>query len=728
MFIANNKIKSKNGMQSLKAELVKGDILLTYFTAGKSLVFSYAEMMKYTAGKPWSLKREKFSFIKFGNNGKTLLILGIGNFLKTRTEFIFKGDMLACSVEWEVMQNVKNASVAFVLKIKYDIKTEKVTLPMNIYNNNPAVEADRVAPHFARRIGESFIEEETRYPVPCANVEWIENGKTLFVSLFSIPNSGAYEWTLGVNRPDKSGVELVAASGIVSFNGKKDKNYGAKNESVHIESGYNNFKCGNKIKKDFVIRFGEPESAGQGFRDIIKTGYEIFRPKTTPALTLDEVVKLKALALNERWHEEKHSAGFLTVTPDNIYLRRPYYLWGWTGQSFRLAYCSAKLGIETKRKELVERAVKCAEFFLKESSTRIKGLHYNRYLIEEQKWEGEKHFPEERLSSRALGETFWNFSKLILLFQENGIKVPIEWLDSLYAAAGFFISKNALLPEGIPPIMWLNDGSPAKKEVNSSGTACIGAVLGAYKVSKNKKYLKAAEKMLEKYWKIGGDKFDTPFSKATLDAGCEDKEAAVPFFVSACDLYYITCKQKYKRWAEISGDWLLTWVYFWHTGFRKGSICEAHKFITTGWPSVSVENQHLDVFFPAHEMYEFGRKTKNKIFASMGKTIFEAWSHGISKGTGDWFFDKPGRQGEQFFQTKWSFNKNLETYPKKVKEHFRRFGYMGAKFGAQGWRGGYNPWDTSWIIAMVLEAALSFKYKKSAAVMSKVNIKRNPVK
>ena len=49
---------------------------------------------------------------------------------------------------------------------------------------------------------------------------------------------------------------------------------------------------------------------------------------------------------------------------------------------------------------------------------------------------------------------------------------------------------------------------------------------------------------------------------------------------------------------------------------------------------------------------------------------------------------KPAVQGEQFFQT-----------------NFRQ-----GPFDQTAWRGGFNRWNPSWIIALVLQAALQFRY------------------
>ena len=65
-----------------------------------------------------------------------------------------------------------------------------------------------------------------------------------------------------------------------------------------------------------------------------------------------------------------------------------------------------------------------------------------------------------------------------------------------------------------------------------------------------------------------------------------------------------------------------------------------------------------------------------------------AWSHGIVRYPGDWNLVTPGEQSEQFFQTN----------------------YMQGPFEQTIWRGGTNVWNPVWIVALVLSAALSFKY------------------
>jgi hypothetical protein len=704
------RVESADGRQALEADRVEKDVCLTLASAGLRLGLRFSSLMRASFARPWDYRAADLSQVTSELRDGTLRVAGRSDKLEAAAQFEFRGNLLHCACSWQARESLKDAGVALVIEIEHDMDTERVTLPMSIYNGNPSIDPATIAPRFPRAAGASFVEEESRFPIPCANVEWVEAGRSRFVSLFTIPDDADTPWTLGVHRPDTKHLCIMAASGSVSFNGTKDENYGSKNRNVRVESGYHELPRGRTIAKSFIIRLDVPEQEGWGFRDIVRSGYEAFRPRVSPALTLDEVLELKTTALSERWNESDSAPGFLCVAPDNVYRSPPYYLWGWTGQSFKMALCSARAGFETVRPELVRRATRCVEFFLEGSGTRTKGLHYNRYVLDKKKWLGDEDFPEDRLSSRALGETFWNLSRLILLFTQKTQEVPAPWVTALRDAAEFFLDSRHLLAEGIPPSMWYGDGRPTSGAVSSAGTSCLCAVLGAYKVTGEPTYLQAAEGMIRAYWKIGGDRFDTPFSKATLDSGCEDKEAAIPFFVAAADLYDMTRKPEYKLWAEVTGDWILTWVYFWDVKLTKGSICDHYGFRSSGWPSVSVENQHLDVFFPAFEMYEFGRKHGDNLFEHMGKAVFEACSHGISRGNGDWFFDKPGRQGEQFYQTRWGFAPRVGTYPEKFREHFREFGITGETLNQNIWDGGYNPWDTSWIIVMVLDAAQSFKH------------------
>lgn len=163
------------------------------------------------------------------------------------------------------------------------------------------------------------------------------------------------------------------------------------------------------------------------------------------------------------------------------------------------------------------------------------------------------------------------------------------------------------------------------------------------------------------------------------------------FFLAAHALYEVTGEDCYRDWAAVAADWILTFVYFWETGFKPGAYCADKGFRTTGWPGVSVQNHHLDVFFPCWEMASFGKKANLPFYERMGHLVADAFSHGICTTPGEWGFDVPGEQSEQFYQT----NFFMSTYPELL-------------YWVEQWRSGIRIWNPSWIIAQVLRPAIEF--------------------
>jgi len=152
-----------------------------------------------------------------------LLVAGSSAQFETSAQFSFDGNLLRCTCTWKARKPLRDAGVAFVIEAKHDINTERVTLPMSVYNGNPSLDPAAIAPRFPRAAGASFVEEESRFPIPCANVEWAADGHSRFVSLFTIPDDAALEWTLGVHRPATDNICILAASGSVSFNGTRTR-------------------------------------------------------------------------------------------------------------------------------------------------------------------------------------------------------------------------------------------------------------------------------------------------------------------------------------------------------------------------------------------------------------------------------------------------------------------------------------------------------------------------
>ena len=694
-------ITDRDGRRRLEAEATRHDLRLTLSALDETAPpqsWLLSRLCQVSRSRPWQLQLQIFNRVKADESNGELIAEAQSQEMVTTIGFTFDRGRLQADVCWRCAgQHVlTDIGLAFALELHHDASTERITMPHLLYNGNPSSAPNRLVPRFGKEAGDLLICEQTRFPIPCVNVEWLDHERPVYLSLFSIPNNSQDDPSLGVIRT-ADGLTALGTSGLVAFNGQKDHIYGRQRGAMPLEAGYLTLQPGEQHHKTYVIDLGTADQVGWGFREIVRSGYDIFKPRNKPLLSIDRVIELKVNALNNRWHENEHACGYLCSLPDSISKRPPYFLFGWTGQGLRLAWCSAFYGLKTADTAMTERARRAVDFFISGGATPTPGLRYNYYQLEQRRWAGPAVLLDENddqsetrqyLSSRAIGEAATNLGKVIRLFRDANLRVPPAWVQHLRDTSDFILRPTSQLAEGICPHLWQPSGTPLRDQLTAAGVPCVSALLEAYEVTGEKHYLDGAHRMLAEYWRICGDRFDRPFCHATLDARCEDVEAGLYFFFAAYRLHCLTEDAQVAVWARVAADWIFTFLYFWDTGFREGTICDREGFNTIGWPGVSVQNHHLDVYFPAFELFDFGRRTGQPMYEHLGRTVFDAWAHGICTKPGHWQLSVPGEQGEIFYHTN----------------------YFQSGEGPDQWRGGHNPWNPSWIIALVLEAALKFKY------------------
>jgi hypothetical protein len=170
-----------------------------------------------------------------------------------------------------------------------------------------------------------------------------------------------------------------------------------------------------------------------------------------------------------------------------------------------------------------------------------------------------------------------------------------------------------------------------------------------------------------------------PYWGGTSDAKCEDKEGAYGAFQGFLALYEITHDPEHLRWARHAADIVLSYLVVWDIDLPPGRLRD-HGLKTRGWTSVSVQNQHLDVFgvLIAADIYRLGqilhddklRRTAIIMYRSCGQLI-DPW----------------GSQGEQLQETNY-----VQT--------------RGEAPDLAAMRGGYNErWTVFWITAHFLNGA-----------------------
>lgn len=641
-------------------------------------------MLMVSSGRPWAWEFPGTAGTRCRRRGDTLRLTTRVGALRIGITFAFEDGLLVSDISWENTGEdpLREAAVGVVLELR-EMSREKVTIPNVSYNNNPSASLDRVVPKLGNGPDGALVVEEHRLPIPCVNVEWEDEPAPRFLSLFSVPRcvrdaAGRVAYgSLGARRTDR--LWLAALSGVLAFNGVPDTRYVHKGVTETYDGGYLDLVPGMVLRKRYVLDWGTPAGVGQGFREVVRKGRRLFPVDGARPLALEAIIGYKTAAMDARWCMTGDGAAgyrkFNDAGPAAKVSKRPAgFLYGWTGQCLKLAWCDARIGLDQGDNRRLARCRRAVEFYLRGSPTGVPGLRNTWYDLDERSWSGSRIDGRDLVSSRAHGETIGDLADLTLLFRDRGRRVPAGWIPALREAADFFC--GAALESGIFPIGWTSDGVAAADLTCAAGLPAVLALAKVHRVTGREHYLTRAEGLAARYHDLHAATFERPFARATLDAAAEDKESGLFYFLCMYELYRITGAAPYRERAHLGADWLQTYVYRWNPEFDRGTPFDELGFKAAGWPGVSVQNHHLDAFFPAYELAEFGRTAGIPDCTEVADVAIHAMGQGISTRPGEWGFTAQGEQGEGFFQTDWQS------------------------------RGTSNTWNPSWVVAQVLSNAL----------------------
>jgi hypothetical protein len=588
---------------------------------------------------------------------------------------------------------------------------ESVTLPQVLYRGNPSADPGRTVPRLRPAAGGApggadgaacggLVVEEHRLPVPCVHAEWPGPAGTRFLTMYArTPGAGSLGALAGWGYPHArrgyrprapalwgsavgEHTTLLATSGTLMFDGVPDVAYTHKSTTSARPRGYRELAPGAALTTRHALRWGRPARPGHGFRDMVHHGLRRYAPGGVRPLSLDSIIELKTAALDRRWHEDGHgTAGYVKFTGSG---HVPGFLYGWTGQCLRLAWCDARLGLEHGDERRLERSRRAVDFYLAGSAAGAPpGLRMSFHRLDDGGWTAFERNGRPFISARAFGDTLGDLADIVALLRDHGRAVPGHWTEAL--DEGLDAVCRGVPPGGVVPLGWRTDGSAYPGPPGAGGLPCVLALLKAERATGSRRHRRTAVRLLERYHERHADDFATPFGHATLDAACEDKEGGMAFFQCAYELLLLTGEDRYRDWAEATADWLLTWVYQWNPPQPPGSPFDRRGFDVTGWPGVSVQNHHVDVFFPVPELARFGALAGRPEYTELAGMVIHAFGQGICTRPGEWGFDDPGEQAEGFFPTDW-------------QEH-----------------GSSNTWNPSWVTAHVLSGALRLRDAPAAA-------------
>ena len=183
---------------------------------------------------------------------------------------------------------------------------------------------------------------------------------------------------------------------------------------------------------------------------------------------------------------------------------------------------------------------------------------------------------------------------------------------------------SLIQPDGSFPRKFNADKKIIDPSAGSTPSVTVPLAM-AYKYFKDKRYLECARRTIAFLEKEIIDKAD--YFSSTLDANCEDKEAAL---AATTALYYMTYITKgderahYWEQCQKAAYFCLSWYYMWDVPFSQGQFLGDFGFHSRGWGNVSVENNHIDVF-----IFEF-TSILDKLTEHTGDTRFADFARVIT--------------------------------------------------------------------------------------------------
>ena len=218
--------------------------------------------------------------------------------------------------------------------------------------------------------------------------------------------------------------------------------------------------------------------------------------------------------------------------------------------------------------------------------------------------------------------------------------------------------------DGSFPRKYRDDNSDFDASGGSTPSATSTLVMG-YKYFGDKRYLNAAKLTVDYLEKNIISKSD--YFSSTLDANCEDKEAAISAVTATYYLAMVTKKQERQRYIALcrqAAYFALSWYYTWDVPFAKGQMLGDLDFRSRGWGNVSVENNHIDVFVfeLPHIVKWLASETGEKRFSKMCEVIESSLCQLLPTEERKCGIAVAGFYPEVVQHTNWDYGKNGKGY------------------------------------------------------------------
>ena len=245
-----------------------------------------------------------------------------------------------------------------------------------------------------------------------------------------------------------------------------------------------------------------------------------------------------------------------------------------------------------------------------------------------------------------------------LNYEKKQGRKHLEWEKKMRTLLNNMV--ELLKDDGHFPRKFRDDHSDVDASGGSTPSATSTLVMG-YKYFGDKRYLAAAKRTVQYLEQNIISKSD--YFSSTLDANCEDKEAAISAVTATYYLAMVTKKQERSHYIDLcvqAAYFALSWYYLWDVPFAEGQMLGDLGLKTRGWSNVSVENNHIDVFVfeLAHIVNWLAGQTGEQRFRKIHDVIYSSLNQLLPTPQRLCGIGVPGFNPEVVQHTQWDYGRN----------------------------------------------------------------------
>ncbi len=404
----------------------------------------------------------------------------------------------------------------------------------------------------------------------------------------------------------------------------------------------------------WIIRKGKAEDFGQHVAQAWQQCVDELRPE--PITPLYTPTQMKAQLANyfrkayvDQYPLKYHSGHTLRCDDCKPF---PSAQLGFCGRTILNGFNSIEYGEQTGEQGLVETGQAILDSYLENGFT--EGGYFKDELLFSQPLPADKDIVH---SIRQQSEGVYAVLHYLRYERLHGRKHP-AWEKKIRTLLNRMLELQK--PDGSFPRKYRDDHSDVDASAGSTPSATSTLVMG-YKYFGDKRYLAAAKRTvdhLEKNIIAPSDYFSS-----TLDANCEDKEAAISAVTATYYLAMVTKKAERQRYIDLCQKatyFAMSWYYLWDVPFAEGQMLGDLGFHSRGWGNVSVENNHIDVFIfeLAHIARWLSTVTSEPRFAKVCDVIESSMNQLLPTPERLCGIGVPGFNPEVVQHTTWDYGRN----------------------------------------------------------------------